>query len=138
MRSHFCHIQVQFSALLFRVDKLLNNCLTNVQEGRFSLGALRSSPPSCGREPWCSFLRHTRASLLPAFLANYSSNFNQKHLPAAGFRMPLSSCGGSLLISVLLRRVALHSAKELLLLLDVLLLSPSACLPGKPKSKITS
>lgn len=52
--------------------------------------------------------------------------------------MPLSSCGGSLLISVLLRRVALHSAKELLLLLDVLLLSPSACLPGKPKSKITS
>lgn len=49
-----------------------------------------------------------------------------------GFRIPLSSCGGSLFISVLLRKVALHRAKELLLLLDVLLLSPSACLPVKP------
>lgn len=51
-----------------------------------------------------------------------------------GFRIPLSSCGGSLFISVRLRKVALHRAKELLLLLDVLLLSPSACLPVKPKS----
>lgn len=55
-----------------------------------------------------------------------------------GFRIPLSSCGGSLFISVLLRKVALHRAKELLLLLDVLLLSPSACLPVKPKSKTIS
>lgn len=70
--------------------------------------------------------------------SNYSSAFNQEHVPAVGFLMPLSSCGGSLFISVLLRRLVLHRAKELLLLLDVLLLSPSACLPVKPKCKTTS
>lgn len=71
-------------------------------------------------------------------ITNYPSAFNKEHIPAVGFRMPLSSCGGSLFISVLLRRLVLHKAKELLLLLDVLLLSPSACLPVKPKSKTTS
>lgn len=93
--------------------------------------------PSEGREPQC-FLSYAQASPLPAFTASYSSKFNQKHLPAVGFRIPLRSCGGSLFISVLLRKVALHRAKELLLLLDVLLLSPSACLPVKPKSKTIS
>lgn len=58
-----------------------------------------------------------------------------KHLPAVGFRIPLRSWGGSLLISVRLRTVAPHKARELLLLLEVLLLSPSTCLPVNPNGK---
>lgn len=69
MRSQFYHIQVQFSMLLLRPGKLLNNCITNTRDGK--AGDLRWSNAS-----WCSFFRHTWTSppaitLLPLTRSTY-------------------------------------------------------------------
>lgn len=109
-----------------------------IQRGRSRWRALRTSYALQRKRTLMFFSRKYTDFNIACFYGLFSLNFNQEHLPAVGFLIPLSSCGGSLFISVLLRKVVLHRAKELLLLLDVLLLSPSACLPVKPKSKTIS
>jgi len=74
MRSHFCHIQVQFSTLLFRADKLLDNCLTNVQGTTSGSQAVRPSHAFCReRTSDTAGLQHgllLRSIILPPFIAS--------------------------------------------------------------------
>lgn len=59
--------------------------------------------PSEGREPQCSFLRYTWTSTLPAFMANYSSNFKSEAPTSCGLsdtsqklrRIPVYFCSAT-------------------------------------------